>query len=196
MKIQMRFQKILMLVTLIIAALCFVFAVAFLTGGMGNVHYYLIVSGSQVTDTINALNFVNVSQAYVSTSLILSILFILAVALLYITASNSRRNYYITNYIAIGIVVVVALVVVIYNLVAMSNVLNLFYNEIDWDLYEANKNANYPVSKSALNFVLGYILQVIVLVDVAALVLNLVWKIKLMKGEKELLANGFVKEVA
>jgi hypothetical protein len=92
--------------------------------------------------------------------------------------------------------VVVALVVVIYNLVAMSNVLNLFYNEIDWDLYEANKNANYPVSKSALNFVLGYILQVIVLVDVAALVLNLVWKIKLMKGEKELLANGFVKEVA
>jgi hypothetical protein len=42
----------------------------------------------------------------------------------------------------------------------------------------------------------GYVLFVIVLLDAVALVLNLVWKLKLMKGEKDLLEASFAKEVA
>lgn len=199
----MRFQKILSLVTLIVAALCFVFTMAFLTGGMGNVHYYIEVSGTVVTDKINALNFFNAAQSFVDGSLILSIIFILAVAVVYATATNSRRNYYVTNYVAVGIVVVAALVITIYSFIGISNVMNLFYNDIAWESgtnggnnYAEKFNEQYPLDKSALSFVLGYILYAIVVVDVIAWVLNLIWKIKLMKGEKALLKEGFVKEAA
>lgn len=202
MKTQMRFQKILMLVTLVISALCFVYSLAFLTGGLGNVHYYIPLEGDTYVDKINATDFINASQQYVSTAVVLSIVLIVLSALLFFTGCNKRRNYYITNYIAIGAVALFAVAVAIYSFVAISSTMNLFLNDIAWESgtnngfnYADQINKNYPVTKTSVNFVLGYILYVLVLVDVVALILNLVWKIKLMKGEKALLENGIAKEV-
>lgn len=211
MKTQMRFQKILMIVTLVMAALCFVYSLAFLTGGLGNVRYYYPKSGDSRIDYINCAKFFDASQSYVGTAVILSIVLIILSALLFFFGCNTRRNYYITNYIIIGLVAVMAFVVAIYSFVCISNIMNLFYNDIAWTsskssvpeyFYSSELRAigrlrdAYPVSKSSLNFVLGYILYAFVIVDVAALVLNLIWKIKLMKGEKALLQNGIEMEVA
>lgn len=211
MKTQMRFQKVLMVVTLVIAALCFVYSLAFLTGGLGNVRYYITSTGDIRTDYINAANFYDASQAYVGTSVVLSIVLIVLCALMFLFGCNKRRNYYITNYIIIIAVAVMAVVVAIYSFVCISNIMNLFYNDIAWTasksdianyFYESEIGTitrlrnNYPVDKSPLSFVLGYILYSLVFVDVAALVLNLIWKIKLMKGEKALLQNGLEMEVA
>lgn len=203
MKTQMRFQKILSYATLVIAALCLVFTVSFLTGGMGNVHYYTPLEGGALNDKINAENFVNASQEFVGTMLILSIVFILVAATLFITASNKRRNYYITNYIAIGVVAAFAIALAVYLFIGVGNVMNLFYNDIAWEAgtnggknYADMFNANYPVNKSAANFIIGYALGALVVCTSAVHVLNLVWKIKLMKGEKALLQGGLVKEVA
>lgn len=203
MKTQMRFQKILMLVTLVISALCFVYSLAFLTGSLGNVHYYIPLDGDTYVDNINATNFINASQEYVSTSIVLSIVLIILSALLFFTGCNRRRNYYITNYIMICAVALFAVAVAIYSFVGISKTMNLFFNDIAWaagtndGFNVADKfNTNYPVEKTSVNFALGYVLYALVFVDVAALILNLVWKIKLMKGEKALLENGFEKEVA
>lgn len=192
-----------MLVTLILAALSFVYALAFLTGGMGNVQYYYVLSGDTRVDRINAKGFYDATQSFTDTLVILSIVFIILVALMYFTACNTRRNYYITNYIAIGATVILALVVVIYSIICISNIMNLFYNDIAWvagsnggNNYADKLNSEYPIDKSPLNFILGYILYFIILVDVVALVLNVVWKIKLMQGEKALLKAGLEKEVA
>lgn len=199
----MRFQKILMLVTVIIAALCFVFAVSFLTGGLGNVRYYITRSGSSTVDKINATDFYNASQSFVTAAVVLAIVFIIASALLYLFACNSRRNYYITNYIIIGVVAVVGAVIAVYYLINISVVMNYFYNGIAWKTgtnggnnYADMMNENYPVDKSPLMFILGYVVCILVMCDVAAQILNLIWKIKLMKGEKELLEKGLSKEVA
>lgn len=203
MKTQMRFQKILMLVTLVIAALCFVYSLAFVSGGMGNVQYYTPLEGDKIVDKINATEFMNYSQHFVTQMVILAIVFIVLTLLLFFTGCNKRRNYYITNYIVIGVVALFALAFAIYAFVGISKTMDLFYNDIAWDAgtngglnYADQYNKNYPIWKSPINFVLGIILFVIVLVDIVALVLNLIWKIKLMKGEKALLENGFVKEVA
>lgn len=203
MKTQMRFQKILSLVTLIIAALCLVYTVSFLTGGMGNVHYYVPLEGGIPKDNINAANFIEASQGFVDTLLIMSIVFIVVTVCLYITASNRRRNYYITNYIAVGALAAFAIAMAIFLFVGVSNVMNLFYNDIAWESgtngglnYADMFNANYPVDKSSTNFVLGYALGALIIVTAAVHVLNLLWKIKLMQGEKALLNGGLVKEVA
>ncbi len=207
MKTQMRFQKILSFATLIIAALCFVYALAFLTGGMGNVHYYMPSAGTgERQDLMNASNFVNASQSFVSTLVILSIVFILIVATLFITASNRRRNYYVTNYVSIVAVAAFAIAIALFIIISVSNVMNLFYNDIAWEAGTNNGfnyadqfvkyNGEYPVDKSPANFILGYALGVLVILTAVVHVLNLVWKIKLMQGEKALLQRGLVKEVA
>ncbi|MDE6355659.1 MAG: hypothetical protein K2L67_00235 [Clostridia bacterium] len=201
MKTQMRFQKILSFVTLVIAALCFVYALAFLTGGLGNVHYYKWLNSE--TDKINATNFTVAAQSFVSTLVIFSIVFILVVVTLFITASNKRRNYYVTNYVSIALVAVCALAIALYIIISVSNIMNLFYNDIAWEAgtngglnYADQFNPAYPIDKSPANFILGYILGVVVILTAVVHVLNLVWKVKLMKGEKALLQGGLVKEVA
>ena len=197
MKTQMRFQKILMLVSLVIAALTFVFAMAFLTGSMGEVSYYLSVTGGVVTDSINCQNFMDVSQNFVSTLEILSIIFILIAVALFITASNTRRNYYITNYISVGLFVAFALVIGIYIVAMVAQVQNIYLNEIDWTA--ANGSAqieDHVLSQNCVGFALGYVMFVLVILDAVAVVLSTVWKIKLMQGEKALLAGSAAKEVA
>ena len=197
MKTQMRFQKILMLVSLVVAALTFVFALFFLTGSLGYATKF------KDTNSINAENFVDASQNFVDTLVILSIVFILLAAVLFVTSCNTRRNYYVTNYVAIGLFVAFALFMTIFMIVNVSTTMNMFLNEINWDivpdkiaalggLYDMSKSDVYP-------FVIGYVVAAIVLVDAVFLVLSTVWKVLLMKGEKKLLegsANAHAEEVA
>ena len=49
-------------------------------------------------------------------------------------------------------------------------------------------------SDSQLWFILGYVVYAIVIVAAILLILNLVWKILLMKGEKQLLNGSALKE--
>lgn len=197
MKTQMRFQKILMLVSLVVTALTFVFGLFFLTGSLGYATKYI---GST---SIGAENFVDASQSFVKTLVNLSIVFIVIAAILFITSCHSRRNYYITNYIAIGLFVVFALFMMIYIIVNVSQTMDLFLNEINWEIVPEKMAAlmgRYPMDKGdTYAFILGYVVAVIILVDAALLVLNTVWKVLLMKGEKKLLedsANAHAEEVA
>ena len=133
----------------------------------------------------------------------MAIIYLVITVTLYITASNKRRNYYITNYIGIILISVFAIALFIFAYAELSILVGSFNNEIDWDaLIEARKIAEEKklivpqYDKSYTMFILGYVLFFFVLLNAVALVLNLVWKIKLMQGEKRLLEGGLVKEVA
>ena len=182
-----------MLVSLVVAALTFVYALFFLTGSAAYATQY---TGE---NSINAENFVEQSQGFVSSMITICIIFIVLAAVMYITSCHSRRNYYITNYIAIGAFAAFALFIVIYLFVKVSTTMDLFLNEINWDIVPEKVTAlrgEYPMSKSdTYTYAIGYVVAVIVLADAALLVLNVVWKYLLMKGEKQLL-EGSVKEVA
>ena len=194
MKTQMRFQKILILVSLIIAALATLYSWIFCSGVFAQIAQVL-TDAPEVTELHEAAqNFTNLFQ-------ILGIVLILCIVLLYITACNSRRNYYITNYVAIGIAVVYMLVYAILLVVNLANVSSIlsstdlsgakaayeaaFYHE---KLFGAFQTESWTIG-------VGYALFAIVLVDAVLIGLNLLWKIKLMQGEKKLLENS-VAEVA
>lgn len=129
MKTQMRVQKILMIVSLVLSALVLVFALIFLTGGLGNVYRF----NEDGQDYINCDKFVSTSQSFVSTLVTLSIVMIVLAAFLFLMGCHSRRKYYITNYIVIGIFVVFALAVAIYLIAMVANVMNLYQNDIRWE---------------------------------------------------------------
>ncbi|MCD8309520.1 MAG: hypothetical protein LUD19_06670 [Clostridia bacterium] len=189
MKTQMRFQKILFLVSLVIAALTIVYAFGFCTGA---ITYLARVTSaySNKKDPYGAENVYWLAQDFNDILLWLGIIFVLVIVACYIFASNKRRNYYISNYITVGIAIGYCVVWAIV-CIALTATVQVGLSEVDWDglanwadgsarLYGDNQTIYY----------LGYVLAVVVLLDAAALAYNLVWKIKLMKGEKELLANG------
>lgn len=208
MKAQMKFQKILSLLTIIAGAIVFVYALCFFSGNLSDLMYYKSENLSaryaeycEWSDT-----FIYSGQTFVTIFVALGIVYICAAAFLYVTSSNSRRNYYVTNYVSVGIVIAVTAVAALLGIIFISVLMSQFYaigidcadtgNDIGY-LYSMMSVLGAPeVSNSPVMFILGYVVCLIALANAAAWALNLVLKIKLMKGEKALLANGLVKEVA
>lgn len=201
MKAQMKFQKILSLITLVLAAIVFVYAISFFTGNISAILNYSSRYNGGVYKGADV--FIDAGQAFVSALEVMVIVYLVIIAISYIMGNNSRRNYYITNYIASGLVIAMAAVVALYGLIMMIVLMNAFYNQVDWaqmqiirDKYSWNPKFQTEVGKEPTMFIIGLIVFLLVLVNCLAWVYNLIWKIKLMKGEKELLANGLAKEVA
>jgi len=125
------------------------------------------------------------------------IVMILLAVLLYITACNKRRNYYVSNYVAIGVCaggnIIMSVISLIMNGIWRSEFLNVDFAA--WKDYWDKRLEIIPditphYSESTLMFDLGFVVYILVILASIALILNLIWKIKLMQGEKKLLANG------
>ena len=183
-----------MTVTLVIAALSIVYALVFCSGILIQVGYVReYVDGNAATLVHNR------SQAFSDTFLILGIVLLLTVVLMIIMGCNTRRKYYITNYVAIGIYVAFALVfaiLLIVNVVNIQSALNQVNLSEVKEVYEEAQNYYGDWNESTWMLALGYVYVGVLLVNVAVVVLNLVWKIKLMQGEQTLLQSGAVEEVA
>lgn len=195
MKTQMRFQKILMLVTLVVAALSFVYALSF-CGGTIYQYNSLYDQINKVEEVEGAEALFLASQKYNDILIGLSVAFIVIVALNFVMASQSRRNYYVTNYISIILTAVYAVVFAILLLVFVSNTFSLFA-AIDREVAEFEYSLVMDDFKySVVNFILGYLMAALMIVNAVILVLNLVWKIKLMKGEKQLLKGVMYRDAS
>lgn len=206
MKTQMKFQKIMCLVMLLAGALSAVYCFIYCTGGLANIGLSISKDANGVKYTEG---FEEAQQLYLDVQpfntalLILSIVMILAAAFLYITATNKRRNYYVTNYVATGLVcaidVGISIYVLVMNSIFMGRFLNITNNPdmvAKWQEIVTAYNGAISYSPSPWPFALGYVIYILVILACVALVLNLVWKIKLMKGERELLSGKAVAEVA
>lgn len=195
MKTQMRFQKILMLVTLVVAALSFVYALSF-CGGTIYQYNSLYDQINKVEEVEGAEALFLASQKYNDILIGLSVAFIVIVALNFVMASQSRRNYYVTNYVSIILTAVYAVVFAILLLVFVSNTFSLFA-AIDKEVAEFEYSLVMDDFKySVVNFILGYLMAALMIVNAVILVLNLVWKIKLMKGEKQLLKGVMYRDAS
>lgn len=199
MKTQMRFQKILMLVTLIISAISIVYALCFCTP---------IYDLSSLTHAMPAYatgsNPINADWTYDTCQTVnvvllwLSVVFLLLVAVLYITACNKRRNYYISNKVAIIATAAYAVILGVL-IIVLTLICHISFNlDVWWDTYYemAQSRPSIVYSDDVTTWILGYILGLIVIANAAALIYNLVWKAKLMKGERALLNGEPAKEVA
>lgn len=195
MKTQMKFQKIISLASLIVAAIVIVYALSFFTGNMTDLLGYISQNdeGFTVAD-----DFLYSGQAFVGSMVTISIVFFCVIAFIYITSTNTRRNYYITNYIAIALMVLMCVFIALYGIIFISVLMAKFYG-LDWgainQYYIENTNYVKPVSQSPAIFIIGIVVFLLVLALGAIWVFNLIWKKKLMDGEKALLAKAPVAQV-
>ena len=215
MKTQMRFQKYLCLAMLILGALAIAYSFCYATGGLAELGQLIDSNSGKSQFTArqgkyDATLFVDI-QGFNNALMYCGIIIILLAVGLYITACNRRRNYYISNYVATGVCaggsIVISVIMMALNGVWMGRFKNVdfaswkSYNESNilmWqDIYKNDPESLTPellapythYSESVAWFALGFVVYTLVIVASALLILNLVWKIKLMQGEKKLL-NG------
>ena len=198
MKAQMKFQKWMCLIMIIVGALGLLYAFCYLSGSMSELGQNVLKSGKSAFPAAkgkyDALLF-NEIQGFNTLLMYFGIAMVLLAVVLYITACNKRRNYYVSNYVATGLCaggnIVMSLVALIMNAFWRSEFLNVDFAA--WKkLYTDTPDATVHYSESTLWFDLGFVVYAIIIVASILLILNLVWKILLMKGEKKLLSNGLV----
>ena len=209
MKTQMKFQKYICLVMLIMGALGLAYAFFYLSGGMaalGQARDQDISSSEQWVSGFTAAagkydyKLFEQIQPFNNTLMYCGIVMILTAVLLYVTACNKRRNYYITNYLAIGACslsnIVMSIVLMAINASWRSKFLKVDFEA--WYAYEQSmflsNTDKYIYSESTLWFDLGFVIYTLIIIASLALILNLVWKILLMKGEKQLLSGASAVE--
>lgn len=187
---------------LIVGAIAVLYSFCYCTGALAELGQAInITSGEsyfQAAEGKNdALLFKDI-QGFNNILMICGIVMVLLAVILYITACNKRRNYYISNYVATGVCaggnIIISIVLMVMNAMWRGKFLNVDFDS--WMKYYKNMQAifgedAFPMhySESTLWFDIGFAVYILVILASIALILNLVWKIKLMQGEKQLL-NG------
>ena len=217
MKTQMRFQKYICLVMLLVGALALAYAFFYATGGLSELGYAekngftqegLLVYGIEIAEGKYGGELYTDIQSFNNLLMYCGIAMILFAVLLYITACNKRRNYYVTNYVATGLCaggnIVISLVLIILNAIWKGRFLNIDFDA--WKEFKAvgeilaefgGASGFEHYSESTVWFDIGFGVYAIVIIASVLLILNLVWKVLLMKGEKKLLdASATIKEGA
>lgn len=129
-------------------------------------------------------------QPFNSALLLVSIGLILLSVLLYVTNTATRRKYYIGNYIAVGLNVAANVGAAVWahgQITAFrADYLKIDTAVLEWVLDKLNK----PCIISTFWFDAHYFVFVLSLLAAVLLVLNVIWKISLMKAEKKLIEEG------
>ena len=188
-KRQMLLQKILCLLTVITGAITFLYSLGIMTDLYDTLFTTMPYSDHTKSDVAGSIIYYDM-QGFNSMLVKASIGFILAGAILFITCTNTRRRYYISNYIAIAINVIYGLVFTCWAHINI-NAFRAQYMKVDFEALKAYTEMwNTKYSDSTFWFDIHYAVFGLVIVIVGLHIFNLILKVKLMKEEAGLVAAG------
>ncbi len=192
-KKQMVFQKILCLITLISGGIVFLYSLGIMTDLFDSL--YSTMRKKDLTQTTVPGSYLYYEmQGFNQLFVKLAIGLILVTLLLFITNTNTRRKYYVGNYVAIALNAIYGIGFTIWAHMQIE-----FYKakflQIDFvALKEHAETWDTLYTDSTFWFDVHYLVFGIVLVLELLLILNLFWKRSLMKEEASLIGKG--KEAA
>lgn len=142
-----------------------------------------------ITDVPGSIVFYNMqdfNRAFTS----MSVVMLLISGILFLTNTHSRRKYYIGNYIAIAVKVIADAVFVVWAHFEIEKY-KAQWLQVDFEALKAFSDLfKTGYTESTFWFDAHYVLFGIVLFIAAMLIINLIWKLTLMKVEKNLIAKG------
>ena len=189
-KKQMKLQKILCLALLIVCELIFLYSLGIMT----DLYDSLYSTYRRGKTTISGAEVYADMQGFNRDFLHASIGMILLSILLLITGTQSRRKYYLGNYTAIGLMTAGSIALTVWAHGQIETFKAQFL-QIDFEelaAHAAKKKTLY--TESTFWFDIHYLLFGLLLIGVALLIANAIWKRRLMKEERALIAQG--KEAA
>jgi len=201
-KKQMTVQKVICLLSVIASVVMFVYSLGLMTDVYGDLKYPLNDSRIEQArkefypDVAKGTDFIGIGiyealDAFNRDLLMVAIGLILLSVLLYITNTASRRKYYIGNYFAVGVNAAanVAASVWVHTQVQAfrAQYVAMDLRAIEWIYNEKLKSA---YAQSTFWFDAHYVVIALSILASVLLILNVIWKIQLMKEEKKLIDEG------
>jgi len=194
-KKQLVFQKAACLLAIIAAAVSFVYSLGIITDIYDSL-YSTMMNPNDLTQTMVPGSIIYYDmQAFNKQFLYLSIGLILLACFLFITNTHSRRKYYVGNYIATGLYSVASIGVAVWAHVQISAFKVQYLTTVDFEALKKFAElwkSTYTESTFLLDA--HYAVGGLSLLAVVILVVNAVWKTRLMRGEDKLIREG--KEAA
>ena len=193
-KKQLTLQKILCLLAIASSALIFLYALGIMTD-LYDTLYSTMRNPADLTQTdvpgsIVYYNMQNFNAYFLKCAIVL----ILLACLLFITNTHIRRKYYIGNYLAVGAFAAAN----VYVAIEAHGYIEAYkerFLRVDFEALKAHADLwKTAYTESTFWFDVHYAVFAVSLLVSVALVLCTIWKIRLMKQEKALIASG--KEAA
>ena len=195
MKDQMKFQKIICMATVIIAAIAFAISLGLLTNIYSIQEWAGTIKFGSTED-----NLFKTMQPFNNQLVLTYIAIIVMGCLLYITNTHKRRNYYISNYIIIIVLVVFTIAMSALNIYKIlqyrAEFLSIDFVKLQEAIDKAAEKYNIfaEYTDSTLWLDMNIVASGVVALVSLVLLANLIWKNRLMKGEKYLLSAHNIKE--
>lgn len=171
---------------LIASALVFVYSLGMVTDIYDSLYTAKgYVTGAEIFDAIQPFN----------NQLMLAGLGLIILSVgLFITNTHVRRRYYIGNYVATAIWSVAAVAVAAWGHIQVEAFKHQFLTTVDFaELKDYAERFKTLYTESTFWFDAHYVVLGVLLLTAIILVANVVWKIKLMKQEADLLAGSAAK---
>lgn len=192
---QMKLQRIFCIFALIAAACVFIYSLGMLTDLYDSLYPMMRNPDNlEETDVPGSIIYYDM-QPFNHQLVISAIALILLAALLFVTSTSSRRKYYVGNYIATCLNVAAEIGVTIWAHLQISSFRSQFINTVDFDALEMWSGiweTPAMTKSSTFWFDIHYLVFALVLIAAVLLIVNVIWKRRLMQGEKALLAGKAV----
>lgn len=185
-KKQMTLQRYLCLAALIISAVVFIYSLGIMT----DLYDSLYGTYRRGKTTISGAEVYMDMQGFNKLFLRGSIGLILLSVLLFVTSTHSRRRYYVGNYAAVGLFSAASIAFTVWAH-GQIEAFKAQFLTIDFAKLLTHATSRKTLyTESTFWFDIHYLVFGLLLVGVVLLIINAVWKSKLMKDEQALIAQG------
>ena len=190
-KKQIKCQKLLCILAIVACAITFLYALGLMTD-LYDALYSTMRNPYDLTETDVPGSILYYDMQDFNRSLLkYAIGLILLACLLFLTQTHVRRKYYIGNYVSVGLFCAAAFAYSIWAHGQIESYKTAFLTGIDFEALKKHaKMWKTAYVDSTFWFDVHYVVYAILLVVTALLLVNLIWKIRLMKAERRLIAAG------
>ena len=194
-KKQIKCQKLLCIAAIVACALTFLYALGIMTD-LYDALYSTMRNPYDLTETdVPGSILYYMMQDFNKDLLKYSIGLILLACLLFLTQTHVRRKYYIGNYVSVGLYSAATVAYTLWAHAYIEGYKAAFLTQVDFEALKQHAEMwKTAYVDSTFWFDAHYAVYAVLLVVTALLLLNLIWKIRLMKAEQRLIEAG--KEAA
>lgn len=189
-KKQVTFQRAVCLFTLIAGVLFFIYSLGMMTD-LFDMLYTMIPDPEDLDSAkVTGARIYYDMQPFNRTLLRCSIGMILLACLLFLTNTHIRRKYYIGNHVATGLNAAAACAMAVWTHLQVSAFRTTYLATVDFEMLQKRLKSRGTFTDSTFWFDIHYLVCAAALVAAILLIVNVIWKKRLMRGEQEVLQSS------
>ena len=189
-KKQVSFQKIVCLVSLVAGALVFVYSLGLLTDLFDTLYSMIPNPNNLDSAKVEGARIYYDMQPFNRTLLRGSIGMILLSCALFMTNTHSRRKYYIGNAVATAVNVAAECAMAIWCHLEVSAFKTQYLTTVDFAELEKRLSRRGTYTDSTFWFDIHYLVCGVAILAAVLLIVNFIWKKKMMREEQKLLRSS------